>query len=725
VNELRVGGAGLYQPRLAGDVNMLAGSPWPSGYGVPTGVTNPIHGGLPTITISGFSGELGSGGAGSVRGPERNIDIVDHVSYVSGQHSFMFGLEWMRVQTDGDSYSNSQGKVAFKSLQNFLLGNPASSSIFVGDALEVDHNYNYAVFGQDDWRVATRLTLNLGLRYEYYTSPQDAHNYIGNFYANANPATSPAVQQSGGPFQTMYHPAKGNVSPRFGLAWDIRGNGRTVLRGGASVLYNMPANGDLIGTVPFGANFPSIGVNNSGTAINFNTPANFSTTGLLSWNLTGPVFPVNVPTVVNGVTYTGTTCTPQLPCSTDAVSPNLSTPYTTQWNVDLQRAVTNNLSVEVAYVGNHTFNQISFTGPDINQPPLGYGWSNPSSALGGLSPAADCAASTPIYNNCLLNSTVMSAVAANEVAGKTYPEYPYLSFINQVGNQWYSSYNGLQITVTGRGYHGLTFIAGYTLDSALGFTSSSSTSAQQQDTYNASLNYGPTPTDVNNRFTFSTTYAIPGVRAPLQILQGWQISGIVVLQGGMRWSPQDSTSDIQGTGEYNNGVGQNWNYSGPVSAFQAGPHDIPCFGKLPGCTATLPSACMSAAVAPYSGNAQLQSLAMAALTNLGCYVQGSGVLTPPAYGTVGNATIGLFRGTPYDNLDFSVFKDFKFKERVTAEFRAEFYNAFNHPAFATPNVANPESGLGFGCECTTADGSDNVLGSGGPRSIQLGLKFLF
>ena len=72
-----------------------------------------------------------------------------------------------------------------------------------------------------------------------------------------------------------------------------------------------------------------------------------------------------------------------------------------------------------------------------------------------------------------------------------------------------------------------------------------------------------------------------------------------------------------------------------------------------------------------------------------------------------------------------MFKDFKFKERVTAEFRAEFYNAFNHPALATRNVANPESGLGFGCECTTADGSDSVLGSGGPRSIQLGLKFLF
>ena len=120
--------------------------------------------------------------------------------------------------------------------------------------------------------------------------------------------------------------------------------------------------------------------------------------------------------------------------------------------------------------------------------------------------------------------------------------------------------------------------------------------------------------------------------------------------GGMRWYPQDMTSDMEGTGEFqdsNSPASQYWNYSGPPSAFTSALTNIPCFGKLAGCTpyagGVPPQACVSSAQAPYAGNAMLQSLALAALTNLGCYVQGSGVLTPPAYGTIGNANRGIFQ----------------------------------------------------------------------------------
>ena len=119
---------------------------------------------------------------------------------------------------------------------------------------------------------------------------------------------------------------------------------------------------------------------------------------------------------------------------------------------------------------------------------------------------------------------------------------------------------------------------------------------------------------------------------------------------------------------------------------------------------------------------------MASLTNLGCYVQGAGVLTPPAYGTIGNATRGIFHAQPFYNVDFSVFKEWKYKERYTAEFRVEFFNLFNRPNFvATPTVIEPEGGLGFGCTCLTPDAQqgDPVFGAGGPRNIQLGLKFVF
>jgi hypothetical protein len=145
---------------------------------------------------------------------------------------------------------------------------------------------------------------------------------------------------------------------------------------------------------------------------------------------------------------------------------------------------------------------------------------------------------------------------------------------------------------------------------------------------------------------------------------------------------------------------------------------------LKGCTAAIPQTCTTAAQAPYAGNAQLQQLALAALTNLGCYVQGSGILTPPAFGTIGDAKRNIFRSPAYYNVDFSVSKTWTFKEHYSAQFRAEFFNLFNRADFPIPAVTDPSKGQ-FGCSCTTPDVNNPVLGSGGPRHIQFGLKLAF
>ena len=138
------------------------------------------------------------------------------------------------------------------------------------------------------------------------------------------------------------------------------------------------------------------------------------------------------------------------------------------------------------------------------------------------------------------------------------------------------------------------------------------------------------------------------------------------------------------------------------------------------------AACQSSAQAPYAGNAQLQGLALAALANSACYIQNGGVLTPPAYGTVGDAGQGIFTGPTYKNVDFSVLKLWKFKERYTAQFRVEFFNVFNRADFSAPGT-NPSGGSsgGFGYATNTPDSSNAVLGSGGPRHIQFGLKLAF
>jgi hypothetical protein len=130
-------------------------------------------------------------------------------------------------------------------------------------------------------------------------------------------------------------------------------------------------------------------------------------------------------------------------------------------------------------------------------------------------------------------------------------------------------------------------------------------------------------------------------------------------------------------------------------------------------------------------------LAVASLTNLGCYAVGSSVLVPPAYGSYGTVGVNAFRGFPFYNWDFSIAKEVKFKERLTAQFRAEVFNILNHPNISNPfggpggdnTYTDPtaDAGASFGFRPQTPDvtSSNPVLGSGGPRAVQLGLKLIF
>jgi Carboxypeptidase regulatory-like domain/TonB dependent receptor len=756
VNDARAGYSYLHAQTISGDVNMIPANPWPTGYGLNTGVTNPLYGGLPEIDIGGFTGYLGAGRRTGVRGPEGNASFVDSVSYLRGKHAFKFGFDFVDVIYDNNAYNRANGQIKFKDLPSFLQGVPRSGTILVGDPNLYARAHWYAGFVQDDWRLTTRVTLNLGLRWEYNGSPVESHNYEGSFNPNVNPATTFAVQQvgPGEPLTSFYKADYKDFSPRLGVAWDVRGNGKTVVRAGASILRNPVVAGQYVGLSPFGASVPSIGLNNSGTNINIHTPLQLALQGnqlTPGWTLAGPVFPGNASVAIAGTTYTGPICTfvgePGLPagytptpCTTQAVNPDFRQPYSAQWNLDIQRAITNSLTLDLAYVGVHGVHEATWT--DINQPPIGAGWNTPNASLGGLTPAAYCLASathaTP-YDQCGVlnsskkaNSLVNNAIAANEtVSAPYYSKFPYLNEIVQLGNQDFSNYDGLQVTVNERTSHGLSFLAGYTFAHALDIVSADATDQQPYPTnaYNVRLNYGNSDYDIRHRFTLSPTYLIPGMKSPAQMLQGWSVSGIVTLQSGLPWTNSDVTNDIIGTGEFVGTISaalQPWNYNGPTSAFKAGPQSIP---QLKGSAAT--AACQSAAEAPYAGNAQLTALADAALANYGCYAQGGGFLTPPALGTVGNAGRNRFRVPNYYNVDLSIGKEWKFKERYSAQFRAEFFNLFNRADFAVPAAnsggLDPGAASQFGCACATPDvqGNNPVLGSGGPRHIQFGLKLLF
>jgi hypothetical protein len=759
VNDVRAGLNYFSAQDLAADRNLFTQPAWPTGYGFNSGVTqaaNPLYGGLPQIVIGGFSGFLGSGRSGSVRGPDGEASFVDNLSYLRGKHSFKFGFQFMDLVYENNDYSSGNGVAKFDTLTDFLSGNVHKGTLLVGNANVNVRGHWSSLFFQDDYRISTRVTLNLGLRWEYQGPPVERGNYEATF----NPNLAWPVQQVGGRgMPPMYNPYYKAFSPRLGVAWDVRGNGKTVVRAAASLLREAELVGQYVGFSPFGANVPDVGINTSGSPLNAHTPESLTIPGsFINWtgntlepNATASVFPVGQPisvqtpngNIVSGLT--GATCLSPNDnvtfgikppaCTTQGVNPKFVQPYLVAWNLDVQRAITNNLAVDIAYVGTHGGNQDNFI--DINQPPIGAGWD-----AGAVSACLNSALDAVPYDICAANPAGEVGNSAGVVctACPYGTKYPFLTNISQLVNNAFSNYHALQITVDERPTHGLAFLASYTYSHSLDIGSTSA-GAPQIDAFNPRLNYGTSDFDITHHFTFSPTYAIPGIKSPGQMLQGWAVSGILSLFSGLPWFPTDGTNDILGTNEFN-GIGiQTWNYSGPRSAFTAGPTPIPCYintanpnSPMSGCTSSTDpqgaqawSSCVNASMAPYAGNAQLQGLALASLNNIGCYVSTKGgILTPPAFGTIGNASRNMFRFRPYYNVDFSVAKDWKFKERFDAQFRVEFFNVFNWVNFGFPSAVDPGKGANgqFGCTCATADVAEGnpVLGSGGPRHIQFGLK---
>jgi Carboxypeptidase regulatory-like domain len=683
------------------------------GYPLNSGVTSPIFGGLPDINITGFTFMGTFHNRPTLVGPDPYYVYQDSVSFLRGKHALKVGGEFTHIITNASGGDTGRGSITFNGnqafagstpLEDFFAGNPSKGQLLAGNSIREYIWRAYSGFVQDDWRILPRLMLNIGLRYSYTAPIKEANNLFANF----SPTQGLVQQGQAGVGSTLIKPDYGNLSPRFGFAWDITGKGTTVIRGGGNMMYSTLIQNQFgsqlnmqnthavgLNSIPTGACATPVVIGvpcpqildpgAPGGGVQFGTasykPAN------LNWN--GVVFPQGG----------GLSCTATQQCVAGGVDPNLKTPYIVNWHLSVQHIISNNLSLEVAYVGNHGGNLLGFK--DIN------------------------------------------ACAPNPTGACVRPfatAFPYLSFIDFQSNQGVSNYNGLQTTLTKRLSHGLNFTAGYTYSHDLDNGSIGRFLYLPQNPTSPSAEYAAGDFDVRHHFTFTATYALPGKKGFGQLLEGWKINSILTLNSGQPWNVTDLGNNFSGTGDGSD----RWDFFGNPNDFKSGSSSIPyCSGFTPGqglngvtCTSTSQISGITANLPSSLANPCLaKSPDLTTLATGGCYVKGSSVMTPPKAGTFGTMGRNIFRDQGFKNLDFSLFKNFKIRERFNAEFRVEIFNVLNHPVSANPWGSQSGIATGndlgtpgnFGSAGQTPDVANGnpLIGSGGGRDVQLGLKLTF
>jgi carboxypeptidase family protein/TonB-dependent receptor-like protein len=711
VNDLRFGWNFHHRLDHVDDINTPL-----STYGLNTGVTNPVLGGFPTVQVGDFSQLGGDANLPKSYGPSKDYDLVDHVSYLHGKHAFKFGVETLFMRPFFGNYSKARGVFTFSggaafanstALDDFLAGvaDPGSGgTVLNGDPRRSLKQEDYSGFFEDVWHLKPHVTLNLGLRYEYFTPLADSNNQIGGWDPQIG------LFQVGVNVNSAYNPYHKDFSPRAGVAWDIGGRGKTVIRAGGGVYYvdlvdgamvdniNLPGRPSGITSIPTAY---STGADGSVPPLKPITSGGIGTSSLnfsgsqLNWSLAGPIFPPGQigstsgfrcgdGLKVAGVTHPS-------PCSVFTMNRNLIPPRVETWTLGVQRVLNSNFTLEVNYIGDYSGNLAGTR--DVNA-------IDPTNSLENGMGTGSC-------DHC-------ESIAHRPF----YQQFPFLQYINYMSNVDVSNYNALQTTLTARGYHGLGFVAAYTYSHALDDASQNRNQNVPMNNLNGSLDYGPSNFDQRHHASLTLSYALPGRKGFGQMLEGWAVNSAVLLQSGLPWNPTDKR-DISKTGDK---VSDRWDFFGNPGDFTASKApNIPFYSpKQPAPNNVFPALCTQEATvigtAGAGGN----------LAKFGCYMQGNSVLIAPQTGTFGTSSRNLFRDAGFRDWDFSLFKNWTVKERLTAQFRAEFFNILNHTILANPGGGGISSGT-LGCSCQTPDaaGQNPLLGTGSAREIQLGLKLIF
>jgi hypothetical protein len=645
------------------------GSPFkPSTLGLPS-YLDIAPGNYPVISPDGTYG-LGQGTPVEATPREAGSVAIDFTKTIQ-QHAFKFGIMWTPTQNNDEvtfstgftfprsmtegpdpTAANTQTGWGFAS---FLLGT-GSSGYGKEVAGSVYHQNSYGLYFEDDWTPKPHLTLNLGARYEVQKAPTDRHDRLSWFdYSASNPISSAVgfnvpgelVYVGDGRRRGLYEPQLTNLAPRLGATYLLKS--KLVLRTGFGMFY-APA-------ISY-ASYQDINLN----GFSETTPYAGTTDGITPSNLLSNPFPNGLITPPGksqgGLTNVG--------LDTSATGNSRPTPYVFQWTFGTEYAIAPNTSLSVTYVGNHGA-KLLYDGINENQ------LSHADMALGN---ALLDQVSNPFYGQISTSGCGLDqpTVTRGQLL-RPYPEFCAVEARQTPDSS--SSYEAMIVEFKHRWSRGVQIAASYTLskyesDSEGPAGWAAGNAAYLMDSYNTALVKSLDAADTPNSFVVNFVAELPfgrgkhfgaSLNKPLDaVLGGWQFSGIGSYKNGFPLAIDCNTDNSNSLG---NGLQR-------------------------------PDLIANPSVAHRTINEWFNTAAFA---------------QPAAY-TFGTAarTIGNIRAPGINNWDAGIQKWWTFHEDLKAQFRAEMFNAFNHP-----NFFEPDQGLGD-------PGFGTITGAEPARDVQFALK---
>jgi hypothetical protein len=681
---------------------------------------NPAINIMNPITIQGLF-NVGGGIGDDVFDPTDQFQVSDTISWSHGKHTIRAGFEVEHINWDIVFKGIERGNTTIASFPDFLIGRagctPGDTTCSVatpgatnGSALSniasclfcvrsgpdgIIHGYranNISSFFQDDFKFSSRLTLNMGVRWEYDGNLSDKYGNLTNVWqSQVLSVNTPAQLQGTGPFSgalpttggtlagyvvpsnfqgavpagvlkssrnlpVSSGPPLNNFGPRFGFAWQPTVGGKLVVRGGVGMFYDRIGGNLFVHSVEQGNPY-AVTLDYAGQAAQ---PASLQ-------NLFPATPLIFVPRWADFAT--GKTSNLNLPF----IAQNVHTPLVRQYNLGIQWEFVHNWVLDAGYVGSSGINLA-----DYNHN----------------------------YNTAMLASPTnpVNGITTNTLANVNL-RVPYLGFaasgFQGTGFDGISNYSSLQATVRRQFSHGVTFQASYTWSRDL--TDLVGYGANYNDASSLSQQYGQAYFNRPQRFVVNYSWDLPfGHPRGLvgKLVDGWNLSGVTVAQDGTPLTFTDGRS------------GSIYGVSGPIST--APTLNTVTFGAVNAGRAQL---CSGATYGSLTSSGGVESRLGGASGGSG-FFNAPSFCAPPAIGNgfdYGNSGVGIVLGPGQFNWDASLVKTTRFGERQTLLFRAEFFNAFNHPQFNNPGtaVSTPTT---FGVITSS---------SVNPRLIQFALKYSF